>query len=151
LSSVSNPSGRSRGTRIAAGSGVYAPPAGESAPGAGEASGQERVRPSGFVFKLEKARGPSWWAKYRLPDGTQVNRKVGPAWTGRGRPAAGYFTKRLAEDWLHDTFEHVIAPTANMTGLDEFVVVGCQTILCSLEQPPESMLQSLEVEHLPAA
>ena len=62
------------------------------------------------MFKQEKARGPSWWAKYRLPDGTQVKRKIGPAWAGRGssrRPAAGYFTKRLAEDWLHDTLEEV--------------------------------------------
>jgi integrase len=59
-------------------------------------------RPSGFVFRLEKTRGASWWAKYRLPDGTQVKRKIGPAWVGRGRPAEGHFTKRLAEDWLHD-------------------------------------------------
>ncbi len=81
--------------------------AGEPAPRAGEACGQGWVRPSGFVFKLEKSRGPSWWAKYRLPDGTQVKRKVGPAWTGRGRPAAGYFTKRLAEEWLHDRLEEV--------------------------------------------
>jgi integrase len=58
------------------------------------------ARPSGFVFRLEKTRGASWWAKYRLPDGTQVKRKIGPAWAGRGRPAAGFFTKRLAEDWL---------------------------------------------------
>ncbi len=65
------------------------------------------ARPSGFVFRLEKTRGPSWWAKYRLPDGTQVKRKIGPAWTGRGRPADGYFTKRLAEDWLHDRLEEV--------------------------------------------
>src|SRR5437763_9539587 len=43
------------------------------------------ARPSGFVFRLEKARGPSWWAKYRLPDGRQVKRKIGPAWTRRGR------------------------------------------------------------------
>ncbi len=64
-------------------------------------------RPSGFVFKLEKTRGASWWAKYRLPDGTQVKRKIGPAWTGRGRPAEGHFTKRLAEDWLHDRLEEV--------------------------------------------
>jgi len=81
--------------------------AGEPAPRVDEASDRARVRPSGFVFKLEKARGPSWWAKYRLPDGTQVKRKLGPAWAGRGRPAAGYFTKRLAEDWLHDTLEEV--------------------------------------------
>jgi integrase len=29
-----------------------------------------------------------------------VQKKLGPAWTERGRPPAGYFTKRLAEDWL---------------------------------------------------
>jgi integrase len=104
---VSNPSGRARGTRIVATSEVDARFASEQASRADEARDRHRVRPSGFVFKLEKARGPSWWAKYRLPDGTQVKRKVGPAWTGRGRPAAGYFTKRLAEDWLHDTLEEV--------------------------------------------
>jgi hypothetical protein len=36
-----------------------------------------------------------------------------------------------------------------VTGLDEFVVVGSQAILGSLEQPPESMLQSLEVDIYP--
>ncbi|MEZ5076166.1 MAG: site-specific integrase [Solirubrobacterales bacterium] len=29
-----------------------------------------------------------------------MQKKIGPAWTERGRPAAGYFTKRTAEDWL---------------------------------------------------
>jgi integrase len=57
---------------------------------------------SGHVFRVERARGPVWYAKYRLPDGRQVQRKLGPAWTGRGRPAAGYFTKRTAEAWLDD-------------------------------------------------
>ena len=58
--------------------------------------------PSGHVFRVERARGPVWYAKYRLADGRQIQKKIGPAWTGRGRPAAGYFTKRLAEDWLGD-------------------------------------------------
>jgi hypothetical protein len=60
--------------------------------------------PSGHVFRVERARGPVWYAKYRLPNGRQVQKKkkIGPAWTERGRPAAGYFTKRLAEDWLRD-------------------------------------------------
>jgi hypothetical protein len=58
---------------------------------------------SGHVFRVERARGPVWYAKYRLPDGRQVQKKLGPAWTERGRPAAGYFTKRLAEDWLRET------------------------------------------------
>jgi integrase len=64
-------------------------------------------RPSGYVFRLEQTRGASWWAKYRLPDGTQVKRKIGPVWTGRGRPAEGHFTKRLAEDWLDDRLEEL--------------------------------------------
>ena len=50
-------------------------------------------------------RGPQWFAKYRLPDGRQVQKKLGPAWTERGRPAAGYFTKRTAEDWLRETLD----------------------------------------------
>lgn len=60
---------------------------------------------SGHVFRVERKRGPAWYAKYRLPDGRQVQRKVGPAWSERGRPAAGYFTKRTAEDWLRDVLD----------------------------------------------
>lgn len=59
--------------------------------------------PTGHVFRVERRRGPCWYAKYRLPDGRQVQKKLGPAWTARGRPPAGYFTKRLAEDWLRET------------------------------------------------
>lgn len=55
---------------------------------------------SGHVFRVEGARRPVWRAKYRLPDGRQVQRTIGPAWTERGRPAGGYFTKRTAEAWL---------------------------------------------------
>jgi len=61
--------------------------------------------PTGHVFRSERVRGPAWYAKYRLPDGRQVQKKLGPAWTGRGRPPAGYFTKRTAEDWLRDTLD----------------------------------------------
>ena len=61
--------------------------------------------PSGHVFRVERKRGPVWYAKYRLPDGRQRQQKLGPAWTQRGRPAAGHYTKRLAEDWLRDTLD----------------------------------------------
>jgi integrase len=57
---------------------------------------------SGHVFRIERVRGPVWYAKYRLPDGRQVQKKIGPAFTGRGRPAAGTFTKRTAQTWLDD-------------------------------------------------
>jgi integrase len=63
-------------------------------------SRSELQPPSGHVFRVERARGPVWYAKYRLPDDRQVQKRIGPAWTGRGRPAAGYVTKRVAEDWL---------------------------------------------------
>jgi integrase len=61
--------------------------------------------PSGHVFRRDGASGPVWYAKYRLPTGRQVKRKIGPAWTGRGRPPAGYVTKRLAEAWLRDVLD----------------------------------------------
>src|SRR5436305_11437401 len=65
--------------------------------------GMQRV--SGHVFRLERKRGPVWYAKYRLPTGRQVQKLVGPAWTERGRPPAGYFTNRTAEDWLRTVLD----------------------------------------------
>ena len=59
---------------------------------------------SGHVVRVERKRGPdAWYAKYRLPDGRQVKKKLGPAWTKRGRPEAGYFTKATAQAWLDET------------------------------------------------
>src|SRR3954447_7725685 len=60
---------------------------------------------SGHVFRAERKRGPVWYAKYRLSDGRQVQRKIGPAWTERGRPPAGHFTRRGAEAWLRDLLD----------------------------------------------
>src|SRR5712691_5982667 len=58
---------------------------------------------SGHVFRVERKRGPVWYAKYRLPDGRQVQKRLGPAWTERGRPPSGFLTKRTAEAWLQET------------------------------------------------
>ncbi len=68
-------------------------------------AGLPQSAPSGHVFRVARQRGPVWYAKYRLPDGRQVQRKIGPAWSGRTRPPLGYFTKRQAEDWLRETLE----------------------------------------------
>jgi len=62
---------------------------------------------SGHVFRADRKRGPVWYAKYRLPDGRQVQKKLGPAWTRRGRPASGYFTKTLAQTWLDSTLAEI--------------------------------------------
>jgi integrase len=75
--------------------------------------------PTGHVYRVERKRGPAWYAKYRLPDGRQVQKKLGPAWTERGRPPAGYFTKRQAEAWLRETLDqarHGTLPDLVRTG-----------------------------------
>jgi integrase len=64
------------------------------------------ARVSGHVYRHEGRRGPVWRALYRLPDGRRMHRTLGPAWTQRGRPPAGSFTKRLAEDWLREVLDH---------------------------------------------
>jgi integrase len=57
----------------------------------------ERV--TGHVKLHHGKRGATWYARYRL-DGHQVQKALGPAWEGPGRPPEGYFTKRTAQDEL---------------------------------------------------
>ncbi len=61
--------------------------------------------PSGNVYRVEGKRRPMWYARYRLPDGREARKRIGPAWTGRGRPETGYFTKRAAEAWLREVLD----------------------------------------------
>ncbi len=51
---------------------------------------------SGHVFRVERKRGPQWYAKWRDADG-QHQKRLGPAWTKRGRPAESYYTKTTAQ------------------------------------------------------
>jgi hypothetical protein len=60
---------------------------------------------SGHVFRADGKHQAVWRAKYRLPDGRQVQKTIGRVWTERGRPRAGYFTKRTAQAWLRDVLE----------------------------------------------
>lgn len=55
---------------------------------------------SGHVFKRKGARGDVWYAKYRLPDGRQQKKKLGPSWTQKTAPPDGYFTKASAQAHL---------------------------------------------------
>ncbi|HEX6697975.1 MAG TPA: site-specific integrase, partial [Solirubrobacteraceae bacterium] len=57
------------------------------------------------MSRVEGRRRPVWRAKYCLPDGRQVQRTIGPAWTARGRPPRGFYTRRTAEAWLRDILE----------------------------------------------
>jgi len=55
---------------------------------------------SGHVRLVKRKRGDQWYAKYRLPDGRQVQHRLGASWTERSRPPEGYFTRKLAEEAL---------------------------------------------------
>jgi len=48
-----------------------------------------------------------------------------------------------------EQFEHLVAAAAEVTGQDEFVVVGSQAILGTFNEPPDSMLQSMEADIYP--
>jgi integrase len=58
------------------------------------------ARVTGHVFLVDCKTGPQWYARYRLPSGKQVQRRLGPAHTGRGRCPAGSYTERTARDVL---------------------------------------------------
>src|SRR4051794_1162512 len=70
---------------------------------------------SGHVWRYEGKRRVVWRAKYRLPDGRQVQRTLAPAWTERGRPPEGYFTRRTAEAWLREAL--VLAAQGRLPGM----------------------------------
>ena len=64
-------------------------------------------RVTGHISLRQRTRGPVWYVKYRLADGRQVQKLLGPAWTEHGRPPAGYYTKRTAEEALQELLTDV--------------------------------------------
>jgi integrase len=60
------------------------------------------TRVTGHAFLRDGKRGPVYYLKYRLADGRQLKRRLGPAWTERSRPPAGYYTHRTARDALQE-------------------------------------------------
>jgi integrase len=64
---------------------------------------QPRPQPiSGHVSQRKGKRGGVWYAKYRLPDGRQVQKRIGWAWTEKTTPPEGYFTKASAKAHLDE-------------------------------------------------
>jgi integrase len=58
-------------------------------------------RATGHVrLEQRKRDGAAWYARIRRPDGSQLNRKLGRAWTKKGRPADGYCTEQTANKAL---------------------------------------------------
>lgn len=62
--------------------------------------GNRRTSISGHVYCVERAKGAMWYWRLRLPEGAEhaeERKPIGPAWTGRGRPPEGHFTRKTAE------------------------------------------------------
>src|SRR4051794_40478473 len=90
---------------------------------------------SGHLSRYDGTRRSVWRAKDRLPDGRQVKKTLGPAWTARGRPPAGYWTKRTAEAWLRRTLVEAAAGSLpGMVRTGATVADACAEYLCYIEQ-----------------
>ena len=73
---------------------------------------QTEQRPiSGHVFKRKGKRGAVWYAKYRLPDGRQQKKRLGPDWAEKTAPPDGSFTKATAQAQLDAILQQARAGT----------------------------------------
>src|SRR5215207_2223969 len=52
---------------------------------------------TGYVRTIDRRGGAVFYAKLKLPDGSQPQRRLGKVWTKRTRPPGGYLTRGLAE------------------------------------------------------
>jgi integrase len=55
------------------------------------------ARATGYVRTIERRGGPVYYAKLKLPDGSQPQRRLGRVWAKRSKPPAGYLTSAMAE------------------------------------------------------
>jgi hypothetical protein len=51
----------------------------------------------GHVRTIQRSSGAVLYAKLKLPDGREPQRRLGRLWTKRTRPPAGYLTRAQAE------------------------------------------------------
>src|SRR4051794_22096590 len=84
------------------------------------------VRLSATVRGKPRKNGPVWEARYRLPDGKDSTKVIGPAWQKRGRPEVGYFTQATAEAWLRRFLIDAEAKLAKSGPLVPFRVVALE-------------------------
>jgi integrase len=59
-----------------------------------------KANPTGHVRVIERKSGPVYYAKIKLPDGREPQRRLGKAWLKRSRPPKGYITPSQADELL---------------------------------------------------
>lgn len=60
------------------------------------------ARVTGHIRLVPRKRNDQWYIRWRDASGKQDQKCLGPAWTKRGRPQAGYWTQKMTEDALAD-------------------------------------------------
>ena len=60
------------------------------------------ARVTGHVKEVQRQHGTVFYLRYRLADGRHVKKLLGPKWTERSRPPAGYFTVKTAHEALQN-------------------------------------------------
>ena len=89
---------------------------------------------TGHVEVRDRRGGPTFYAKLKLPDGTQPRRRLGRKWAKRSQPPAGYLTRSQAEARL----------AAILSGDDPLVNVAPSHV--TFGQACAEQLRFLEVE-----
>ena len=55
------------------------------------------TKATGYIRTIQRREGPVFFAKLKLADGTQPQRRLGGVWPKRTRPPEGYLTRGMAE------------------------------------------------------
>jgi integrase len=87
---------------------------------------------TGYVRVIERRGGPVYYAKLKLTDGTQPQRRLGRVWTKRTRSPAGHLTAGMAQARL----EAILAgddPLVNLTPSNVTFGEACEEHLRYLE------------------
>lgn len=87
---------------------------------------------TGYVRTIDRRDGPVYYAKLKLADGTQPQRRLGRVWPKRTRPPDGYLTRGMAEARL----------AAILAGSDPLVNIA--PIGVTFEQAASEWLQYVE-------
>ena len=113
--------------------------------------------PTGHVLppSARRARDRSGTRSTGCPTAARSSGRIGPAWTERGRPPAGYFTKRTAEAWLRDVLDEArrgTLPGMVRTGVT-FADAGAEYLRCiehDRDRKPSTLLdyRSIVAAHL---
>src|SRR4051812_29928248 len=89
---------------------------------------------TGYVRTIKRREGDVYYAKLKLPDGRQPQRRLGRVWTKRSKPPAGYLTASMAEARLR----------AILAGEDPLVTLQAPSAAVTFEQACDEYLRHIE-------